>query len=85
MRRSLDVSGGHWDYEESRIPDVLNRVADDVRIRERFPKLALELERLGAILYDVIHDLDYDLSGDASIKDDVAFERAALGDITRHV
>lgn len=72
------MSGGHWDYEEGRLRDVLERVADDVLIRERFPMLAKRLSLLGNRLYEVIHALDYDLSGDAGIKDDHAFELEAI-------
>lgn len=72
------MSGGHWGYDEFKLREVLERVADDVAVKARFPSLAIELQAMGALLYEIAHELDYDLSGDARIEDDAAFEREAL-------
>lgn len=75
------MSGGHWGYEEFKVLEVLERVGQDVAVKTRFPSLAIELQAVGALLHQIIHTLDYDLSGDASITDDAAFEKAALAQL----
>lgn len=72
------MSGGHWNHEEYKIQELLERVGTDTAIRERFPSLAIELQAMGSLLTKIVRDLDYDISGDTSIKDDAAFEREAL-------
>ena len=72
------MSGGHWDYCQYRIRDNLSDIADDPQVAERFPLLAKRFEALSHALCEVIHDLDWDLSFDQSIKDDRAFEVRAL-------
>jgi len=72
------MSGGHWDHRQYGMTSFLQDAADDETVIERFPKLAKLLGELGDALGKVAHDLDWDLSGDTLIKDDVAFEQAAL-------
>jgi hypothetical protein len=72
------MSGGHWDYQEHQVRDLLERVAEDTQVKARFPSLAVELAATATILHEIIHALDYDLSGDTSIQDDTAFEKQAL-------
>jgi hypothetical protein len=75
------MSGGHWDYSGSRIQLALEEIAEDERVRARFPALAKTLDHLSSILYDMEHDLDWDFSDDSYIPDDEVFERTVLRDI----
>ena len=72
------MSGGHWDYDQFKMRNVLECVALDVEVKVRFPKLSRELRRLGYTLEMVVHDLDWDLSGDTKIADDGDFEHRAI-------
>jgi len=73
------MSGGRWDYVGSRIRTGLEEIAQSEEVKERWPRLAEALDRLGQVLYMVEHDMDWDLSADSYIDDDPAFEKAALG------
>jgi Flp pilus assembly protein CpaB len=75
------VSGGRWDYQQYRLRDVTESVATDVEVARRFPRLAATLRQVGETVKDVMHDLDYDLSGDSEIRDDKAFEQQAIDKI----
>ena len=72
------MSGGRWDYKGSVVREALCDIGSDERVRERFPRLANVLLLLGPTLGKMEHDLDWDLSGDAAIEDDAAFERDTL-------
>lgn len=75
------MSGGHWDYIGFKIADALNDIGRDQEVMGRFPRLAEILPRLGEILGQIEHDLDWDLSGDTNIQDDRTFEDKALKDL----
>ena len=70
------MSGGHWDYNHHQIRECLEAVADDKDIRKDFPKLAKTFKNLSVVLYDIVHDLDWHLSGDTTIHnpEEFAFE-----------
>jgi len=72
------MSGGHFDYVGFRIGDGLDRIAGDAIVVRRFPTLAELLRELGGVLPRIEHELDLDLSADAYIADDRAFERRAV-------
>lgn len=72
------MSGGHWNYVGSKIRDSLEYISDDENVKERFPNIAQLLDNLGDILYYAEHDLDWDLSGDSHIPDDVVFEETVV-------
>lgn len=72
------MSGGHWDYNQYRMREILEGVGLDGQVILRFPGLAHVFRILARDLEKVIHDLDWDLSSDAEIKDDAAFEKAAI-------
>lgn len=79
------MSGGHWDYQGFKLKDILEQIGNDPQVKERFPKLAGILPKLGDILYEMEHDLDWDLSHDQYIENDKAFESkiiASLRDAT---
>lgn len=75
------MSGGHWDYQSHRIEDALNTISEDEIVRTRWPVLGKLLQALGQELAKCEHDMDWDISGDSSIKDDAAWERERLGAI----
>lgn len=56
------MSGGHWDYSGIKLERILLSIGQDAAVRERFPLLARTLEALGPTLWQIEHDLDWDLS-----------------------
>jgi len=72
------MSGGHWDYSFCRVQNEVARVGEDPEVQARFPQLAARLRHLAEGLYAVMHDLDWDFSGDTEIQDDAQFEKDAL-------
>ena len=72
------MSGGHWDYSGFRIQMALEDIAEDEEVKKRFPNLAKALDLLGDALYDMEHELDYDLSSDSHIEDDEKWEKDML-------
>jgi len=72
------MSGGHWDYCQYRIEEYLDRVGTDGYVIMRFPKLAQVLRDLGVQLNSIVHDLDWDISGDTIIDNDKEFEEASI-------
>lgn len=72
------MSGGHWDYKQHDIRSILHDVAHDISVKKRFPKLAKKLRRLGDELECIVHELDWDLSGDSTIEDDKYFEKDSI-------
>lgn len=72
------MSGGHWDYCQYRITEGLSTIGNDGSVILRFPKLAQVFRDFSKVLGDIIYELDWDISGDASIKDDREFEQIAL-------
>lgn len=72
------MSGGHFYYCGLRIRDALGEIARDSVVEDRFPRLSRVLLDLGAVLYGLEHDLDWDLSGDHAIEDDKVFQEHAL-------
>jgi hypothetical protein len=69
------MSGGHFDYKQHRLRDILEEISFDQEVNIRFPKIAMVYRKLTPIIYQNIHDLDWDLSCDSSIKDDKEFEQ----------
>lgn len=76
------MSGGHWEYEQYGMERVLKEIGRDGETILRFPKLAQIFRDLGEVLGEVVHDLDYDFSGDSSIDNDSQFENKAVSRIT---
>ena len=75
------MSGGHWNYNGLRIQEMLEDMGRDGAVKSRFPRLSKIFERLGKTLYEIEHELDYDLSGDRKIEDDTTFEVKAIQEL----
>jgi hypothetical protein len=72
------MSGGHWNYEQHQMESLLKDVARDPKVKERFPSLAQRINTLADALGQIVHDLDWDFSGDSEIVDDRSFEKLVL-------
>lgn len=70
------MSGGNWDYFHRRFSMEMEEFCKD--IKERFPELSDKLMAKSKILCNIIHDIDYDVSGDTMIKSDKDFEKKAI-------
>ncbi len=72
------MSGGY--YGGPTIPgiSVLAEVANDDRTMELVPDLCELFERLDKVVSEIIHDLDYHLSGDTKIENARFFEDQAI-------
>ena len=75
------MSGGHWEYSGYKIQDALEAIAEDKEVQSRFPRLAKTLDKLAYVLYNIEHDLDWDISCDSEIKRDDKWERGVLREI----
>lgn len=72
------MSGGHWDYNHDIIEDELFKVAQDFEVIRRFPKLGSVLASLAVSLSEIVKEIDWDISGDASIDDDKRFQDESI-------
>jgi hypothetical protein len=79
------MSGGHWDHQQHRVRDCLDDVTRDPEVRKRWPRSARVLADLSDALADVLHDMDWDLSGDSCIEDDPGFDQECINKLTRAV
>ena len=77
------MSGGHWQYVGGQIRDNLAMIAEDPDVNHRFPFLARQIGALAEVLYQIEHDLDWDLSYDTGIPDDAAWGARAVHMIRR--
>jgi hypothetical protein len=68
------MSGGRWSFAQTRIMGLLHEITDDDETAGRWLALHEVLWRLG----DALYVMDWDLSDDARIPDDAAWERQAL-------
>ncbi len=58
------MSGGHWNYAQYRIEDLLNEVGQDYAVVSVYPRVAEAFRNLGVELGQIEHDLDWWISGD---------------------
>lgn len=72
------MSGGHWEHYGLQMQDMLEDIGNDDVVKTRFPRLSNILIRLGKVLCDIEHELDWDISGDSKIKDDSKFETDSI-------
>ena len=75
------MSGGHWNYVQYKIGDELRNIGGSGDVILRFPKLAQIYRDFGSLLESNIKELDWDLSGDTIIKDDLEFEKKFIEDL----
>jgi hypothetical protein len=73
------MSGGYWNYVGYRIRDELLNIAQDKNVASRWPKTAEALAGFADAIYKIEHGMDWDLSADASIRNDTAFDNEAVG------
>ncbi|MCA9251621.1 MAG: hypothetical protein KDA54_10865 [Phycisphaerales bacterium] len=72
------MSGGAFGYAGGKIRDALEWVTDDERVQSRWPKTGQILRKLASVLYDIEHEIDWDVSCDSSIDDDIAFDEQSV-------
>jgi len=77
------MSGGHWGSAAFLIQENLSWVADSEEsdlnyVKDEYPELSKILLALGDTLYEIIHAMDYDVSGDSFIKNKKVFEKQAI-------
>ena len=77
------MSGGYWEYQGYPILQGLNMVAEDPVAKARWPKTTAAFGGLGPLLYQLEHDMDWDLSGDSFIPDDGKFDAEAIEQLLR--
>lgn len=58
------MSGGRWDYAQSRIRMGLEDAGGDEEARDRWPETTGLLEALADSVFEAVHGMDYALSGD---------------------
>lgn len=68
------MSGGHFDYACFNVESDLKLVARDPEVIRRWPHMAATLATLAAELGAVLHDIEWDLSGDSRIPNDNKFQ-----------
>lgn len=71
------MSGGHWDYSGYPIQTRIEAIANDPQVRKRWPRTAAVLKALAPVLYEIEHDMDWDLSSDTLIINDSEFDDGA--------
>jgi len=77
------MSGGHWNYSGYNIESMLTLIGNDEDIIKRFPKLSEIFIRLGSTLYTTEQTLDFDLSGDTKIRNDIKFETEIIKELKK--
>ena len=70
------MSGGHFDHIQYRVEEGLSEFGRNSEVRERWPKLAKTLRGLSSVVGEVLHDIDWDLSGDSTV--DENFEAKSI-------
>lgn len=82
------MSGGHWDYRQYQLRELLEDIGNDGAVVQRLPKLAQIFRGFGRLFDNTIHMLDWDLSGDTSINNNVGdeeFEKIFIDEIGKIV
>ena len=75
------MSGGHFNYSQFELLEILSQVGEDKQVITKWPKLAELFKALGQTLGDIQHDMDWDLSGDTEIKNNEEFQEQYIGKI----
>jgi len=61
------------------IKDQIEGIAEDESVLSRWPHTAAALKALSEVLYQIEHEMDWDLSSDSCIEDDAAFDAKSVG------
>lgn len=78
------MSGGHFDYVQYKIQNTIEDMKRDEAVKAlNMPKLENAIEAVGSWLHGVIHDLDWDISGDASIPDNTRYEEEQIAKLKK--
>ncbi len=72
------MSGGYFDGDEYKIKATCEDIARENEFKKDLPKFAKLLNSIGDILYSIIKDYDYHISGDTYIKDLKSFEKKSI-------
>ena len=72
------MSGGHWEYKQYEVAELLKEIGHDKNIQKRFPSLAKFYLKLSVFLGENLYKLDWDLSGDTTIPSDKLFEETSI-------
>lgn len=75
------MSGGHWDYNNFRLSEILHDVGEDGHVVLNFPKAAQIFRDLAEVLDSAIHDLDWHICGDTEIENFTKFEEKLIEDL----
>lgn len=76
------MSGGHFDFEQHNITNGLEQFNSNSDVKRRFPQLAKKLKDLEDNLRKILHDIDWDFSGDSSIDDDSKFDEESVSKLS---
>ena len=76
------MSGGYWEYVGFGIQEGLNSIGTDEEAQKRWPKTCRICANLADVLYQVEHDMDWNLSGDSAAPDDAIMARLILDAVT---
>lgn len=68
------MSGGYFNHAGRDISEGLEAIGNAPQVIQRWPRAASLLKDLAKTLERIEHDIDWDLSGDTSIRDDEAFD-----------
>lgn len=72
------MSGGHYDYVQYQIERGLSDFARDPEIKSNMLELSKVLGSLSYVLGDILHDIDWWLSGDSEIDDFDYFQKMSI-------
>jgi len=61
-----------------KVRDMLQGIGGDEEVMRRWPLLSKLLDMLGDALYEIEHEMDWDVSSDSHIEDDAGFEARAV-------
>ena len=71
------MSGGYFEYADMRLQNELDGAFGDGKIEKDFPKSAGIIQDLSKNTLDILHDLDWHMSGDSEITDAEMLQRIA--------
>ena len=73
------MSGGHWNFSGNRIRMDLSRIAEDSITQKRWPLIAELMKMFSEQLYEIEHEMDWDVCLDSQIENDQEFDLSSVG------